>query len=168
MLFRSGRAVNIHFVVPLPLVTLYALWAGGWPERVGAAVYALSVVATYLALLVHQQMWLNLEAGVFIVDAVTFLVFVFIALWADRFWPLWVSAFLGIGLLGHLAKLMMPDTFWRAYAFVLAIWSYPILALIAAGTFLHWKRRKRAGADRSWTSSSGRSGPAPPTGPTAS
>lgn len=166
--------MNLHFVVPLVLVTLFALWAGGWPERIGAAVYALSVAATYLTLLMHShilrthsEMWLNLEAGVFIVDAVTFIIFVAIALRADRFWPLWVSAFLGIGLLGHLAKLMLPDTFWRAYAFVLAVWSYPILALIALGTFLHW-RRKRAAAGRFSTRSSARSAPAPTPGPTSS
>jgi len=160
--------MNYHFVVPLVLVTLYALWAGGWPERVGAAVYALSVAATHLALLMHSQMWLNLEAGVFIVDAVTFFIFILIALRADRFWPLWVSAFLGLGVLGHLAKLMMPDTFWRAYAFALTIWSYPILALIALGTFLHWKRRKRAGAGRFSKNSSARSDPARRPGPTGS
>ena len=159
--------MNIHFVVPLALVTLFALWAGGWPERVGAAVYALSVVVTVLFLLMHDQMWWDLEAGVFIVDVVTFLIFIAIALRADRFWPLWVSAFLGIGVLGHLAKLMMPDTYWRAYAFVLVIWSYPIIALIALGTFLHWQRRKHS-VGRSSTSSSARSGPPPPPGPTAS
>lgn len=166
--------MNLHFVIPLVLVTLFALWAGGWPERVGAGVYALSVVATYLILLMHShfllthsEMWLNLEAGVFIVDVVTFLIFIAIALRADRFWPLWVSAFLGIGLLGHLAKLMLPDTYWRAYAFVLAIWSYPIIALIALGTFLHQRRLRLEGAGKSSTSSSARSEPAPPAGPTA-
>ena len=148
--------MNYHFVVPLVLITLYALWAGGGPERVGAAVYALSVVATHLALLAHGQMWLNLETGVFIVDAVTFLAFIPIALRANRYWPLWVSAFLGLGVLGHVARLVGPDTFWWAYAVVLTIWSYPILALIALGTFLHSRRLARHGADSSWVSSSGR------------
>ena len=160
--------MNYHFVVPLALVTLYALWAGGGPERVGAAVYALSVAATHLTLLMHSQRWLNLEAEVFIVDAVTFLIFIPIALRADRFWPLWVAAFLGLGVLGHLGKLAGPDVFRWAYAVVLTIWSYPILALIALGTFLHQRRLRRNGADRSWTSSSVPSDPAPPPGPTAS
>ena len=103
----------------------------------------------------------------FIVDAVTFLAFVPIALRADRFWPLWVSAFLGLGVLGHLARLVGPDTFWWAYAVVLTIWSYPIVLLFALGTFLHRRRLARHGADRSWVSSSGRSGPTPPAAPTA-
>lgn len=160
--------MNYPFVTLLALTTLYALWAGGGPERVGAAVYALSVPVTHLALLMHSQRWLNLEAGVFIVDAATFLIFIVIALRADRFWPLWVTAFLGLGVLGHLGKVAGPDVFWWAYAVVLTIWSYPILALIALGTFLHRRRLNLYGADRSWTSSSDLSDPAPPAGPTAS
>lgn len=159
--------MNYPFVVLLAVCTLYALWAGGGPERIGAAVYALSVAATHLILTARSQDWLNLEVGVFIVDAVAFLAFVPIALRADRFWPLWVSAFLGLAVLGHLARLVGPDTFWWAYAVVLTIWSYPILALIALGTFLHRRRLIRHGADRSWVTSSSPSDRAPPAAPTA-
>jgi hypothetical protein len=160
--------VNYFFMTLLALTTSYAFWAGGGPERVGTAVYALSVPVTHLALLASNQHWRNLEIGVLIVDATTFVIFVLIALRADRFWPIWVSALLGIALLGHLARFVTPDTYWRAYAKVLVMWSYPILALMVLGTFLHWKRLKLYGADRSWTTSSGRSGPAAPAGPTAS
>ena len=148
--------MNYPFAALLALTTLYALLAGGGPERIGAAVYAVSVAATHLILTAHTQRWLNVETGVFIVDVVTFLAFVPIALRADRFWPLWVSAFLGLGVLGHLARMVGPDTFWWAYAVVLTIWSYPVLALLALGTFLHRRRLARHGADRSWVSSSGR------------
>ena len=160
--------MNVYFVSLLAVTTLYALWAGGGPERVGATIYALSVVATFLTLLAHDRDWLNLETGVFIVDVVTFLAFIPLALRADRFWPIWVTAFLGIAVLGHLAKLIGPGVFWWAYAVVLTIWSYPILALMALGTFLHRRRRKLYGADRSWVSSSGPSASGPGTGPTAS
>jgi len=158
--------VNYYFVSLLALTTLYALWAGGGPERAGAAVYALSVAATHLILATQSVRWMSIEAGVFTVDVVTFLAFIPIALRANRFWPLWVTAFLGLGVLGHLARLVGPDTFWWAYAVVLTIWSYPILALIALGTFLHRRRLIRYGADSSWMTSSGRSGRAPPASPT--
>ena len=160
--------MNYSFVALLALTTFYALWAGGGPERIGAAIYALSVAATNLVMRTHSHDWANLESGVFIVDVVTFLAFVPIALRANRFWPLWVTAFLGLGVLGHVARLVTPDTFWRAYAMVLTIWSYPILVLIAVGAFLHRRRLALHGADRSWVSSSDRSGPAHLAGPTAS
>ena len=158
--------MNYYFVSLLALTTLYALWAGGGPERIGAAVYFVSVAATIMIMSLHSRDWLNLEVGVFIVDVVTILAFIPLALRADRFWPIWVSAFLGLGVLGHLARLVGPDTFWWAYAVVLTIWSYPILALIALGTYLHRRRLTLHGADRSWVSSSSRSGLARPPGQT--
>lgn len=160
--------MNYYFVTLLVITTLYALWAGGWPERIGASVYFVSVAATILIMTAQRHNWLNFEVGVFIVDAVTFLAFIPIALRADRFWPLWVTAFLGLGVLGHVARLVGPDTFWWAYAVVLTIWSYPIVLLFALGSFLHQRRLARHGVDRSWVSFSGRSDRTPPAGPTAS
>jgi hypothetical protein len=159
--------VNYYFLALLALCTLYALWAGGGPERIGAAAYALSVAATHLIRTANGQRWLNVAVGEFTVDALVFIAFVVIALRANRFWPLWVSAFLGLGVLGHLGRLAGPGVFWWAYAVVLTIWSYPILAFIALGTFLHRRRLALYGVDRSWVSSSARSVRAPPAGPTA-
>jgi hypothetical protein len=148
--------VNYYFVTLLALTTVYAFWAGGQPERIGALIYAISVAATHVILDLQRHRWLAFEMGVLIVDVAVFLAFIALALRADRFWPLWVSALLGLGVLGHLARYVEPDTFWRAYHVVLTIWSYPILALIALGTFLHRRRLIRHGADRSWVISSAR------------
>ena len=158
--------MNYYFLTLLALCTLYALWAGGGPERIGAAVYALSVAATHLIRTANGQRWLNVAVGEFTIDALVFIAFVVIALRANRFWPLWVSALLGIGVLGHLARLAGPDIFWWAYAVSLTIWSYPIVLLFALGTFLHRRRLTLHGADRSWVSSSSRSGRARPPGQT--
>ena len=93
------------------------------------------------------------------------LLFCVLAVRANRFWPIWVSAFLGMGVLGHLARWAGPDVLWYAYAVVLTIWSYPILAIIAIGTFNHQRRRGRFETDRSWSSSSADSAPARSVGP---
>ena len=105
--------------------------------------------------------WRSVEFGVFIVDVLVFVAFIVLALRANRFWPIWVSALLGLGVLGHLARWAGPDVIPWAYAVVLTIWSYPILAIIALGTFNHQRRLKRFGSDASWSSSSVRS-PTPP------
>ncbi|HTU13122.1 MAG TPA: hypothetical protein VMG08_19690 [Allosphingosinicella sp.] len=158
--------MNYHFLALLVLCTLYALWAGGGPERVGATIYAASVAVTHVIRAYNDQRWGVVHIGEFTVDVVTFVIFIVIALRANRFWPLWVSALLGLGVLGHLGRLVGPD-FWWAYAVVLTIWSYPIVLLFALGAFLHRRRLVRNGVDRSWVSSSSRSAPAPPAGPTA-
>ena len=157
--------MNYYFVGLLVICATYAFAAGGAPERIGAAAYTLSVAATYLVLWSESSEWRTLEFGVFIVDALVFVVFVFLALRASRFWPIWVSELLGLGLLGHVARWAGPTVIPWAYAVVLTIWSYPILAIIALGTFKHQQRLKRFGTDRSWSSFSPRS--APPTAPTS-
>jgi hypothetical protein len=160
--------VNYYFITLLTLCALYALWAGGGPERVGASVYASSVVVTDLIRGANAHRWMIVQVGEFTIDAVTFIIFVVIALWANRYWPIWVTALLGLGVLGHLARLAGPDIFWWAYAVSLTIWSYPIVLLFALGAFLHRRRLALHGADSSWVNSSSLSGQVPPAGPTAS
>jgi len=102
---------------------------------------------------------------VFLVDVLVFVAFAVLALRANRFWPIWVSSLLGLGVLAHLARWAGPDTMPWAYQLVMSIWSYPILAIIAIGTFNHRRRLGRFETDRSWSSSSADSAPARSVGP---
>ncbi|MEA3042667.1 MAG: hypothetical protein QOH47_505 [Sphingomonadales bacterium] len=158
--------MNYLFIPLLVLCCVYAFMAGGGPERVGAAAYGLSCFASVAVFTAPVIRFQTVEVGVFIVDVLVFVIFIALALRANRFWPIWVSGLLGLGVLGHLARWAGPDVIPWAYAVILSVWSYPILAVIALGTFNHQRRLKRFGEDKSWSSSSGRSGPAPPTGPT--
>lgn len=159
--------MNYLFVALMMLCTAYAWWAGGAPERIGATTYAVSAVGTYLVLLASTPRWQSVEVGVFIVDVITFILFCVLAMRSNRFWPIWVSSLLGLGVLGHLGRWVGPEVFWWAYAVILSIWSYPILAIIAIGTWNHQRRLKRHKTDPSWSSSSAPSGPPQRTGPTA-
>lgn len=155
--------MNYYFFALLLVCCLYAFVAGGGPERWGAAVYALGCLASHLAYSAPPIKFRSVETGVLIVDVLVFAAFIFLALRANRFWPIWVSALIGIGLLAHPARWAGPETVPWAYQIMLSIWSYPSLALIAIGTFNHRRRLVRSGADPSWTSSSGSSAqPSPP------
>jgi hypothetical protein len=156
--------VNVLFTTLLACCCLYAFVAGGGPERIGAVVYAIACTLTVIAASAAPIRYQSVEVGVLIVDVLLFAAFSCVAVKANRFWPIWVSALLGLGVLGHLARWAGPDVIPWAYAAVLTIWSYPILAIIALGTFNHQRRLKRFGVDRSWSSSSVRS--EPPAGPT--
>lgn len=158
--------MNYFFLALLLGASAFAFIAGGKPERIGAAVYALSCFISFIVLSAPAIRWRSIELGVFLVDILVFAAFVLLALRANRFWPIWVSALLGLGVLGHLARWAGPDVIPWAYQVVLTIWSYPILALIALGTFNHQRRLKRDGSDPSWSSSFGRSPPTPPGMPT--
>jgi hypothetical protein len=162
-----GVAINYLFLVLLILSCVYAFTRGGVPERIGMASYAAGSVLTYLAVSAPPIRFKGVEVGVFIIDVCVFISFVLLALRANRYWPIWVSALQGLGILGSLAMLLHPRVIPWAYAVVLSIWSYPILLLVAIGTHCHQRRLKRNGADPSWTRFSAPAGPpTPPPGPT--
>ena len=158
-------AVNYLFLVLLIACCAYAFARGGAPERIGMAVYAAGSVLTYVAVSAPPIRFKGVEVGVFIIDVCVLISFIVLALRANRFWPIWVSALLGLGVLGSLAMMLHPRVIPWAYAVVLSIWSYPILLLMVVGTRNHQLRLKRNGADPSWTPSSAPPGPqTPPSG----
>jgi hypothetical protein len=158
--------MNFVFLILLIATTAYALTFGGTPERIGAALYASACVLSLAVVSALPYRFRSVELGIFIVDVLLFVFFVLLALRANRFWPLWVSGLLGLGVLGHLAMMLRPQVIAWAYAAILSIWSYPILLLVGFGTAAHRSRLKRNGADPSWTPSSVRSGrTGPPPGP---
>lgn len=156
----------ILFYALLVICCAYAFARGGAPERIGAGLFTAGSVLTNIVGVVALAHFRDVEVGVLIVDVVTFLAFVVLAVHANRFWPLWVSALLGLGIAGHLAMWLSPAVIPWAYAVVLSIWSYPILSILAAGTYAHRRRLDRNGVDPPWTRSSVPVGPPmPPNGP---
>ena len=159
-------AINLFYLSLLIACSAYAGLKGGAPERIGIAIVAANAVLSFVAVSAPAVRFRGVEIGVFVVDVAAFLAFVPLALYANRFWTIWVSALLGLGLVGHLAMLLRPQVIPWAYAVVLSIWSYPILLLIALGTYAHLQRLRMSGADPSWTRSSVPPGrQTPPPGP---
>lgn len=150
------------FIPLLVLCCTYALVRGGAPERAGALIFAAGCVLTVVALSAPPVRFQSMEIGVLLVDTATFLAFCILAVCANRFWPIWTSALLGLGVIGHFAMLLSPDVIPRIYAIALAMWSYPILAFLVVGTRNHRRRLIRDGADPSWAGSFVRHGPTMP------
>lgn len=144
---------------------VYALIRGGAPERVGATILAIGSIVSISVVSGPANRFGTVETGVFLADVATLVGFLILALHAERYWPLWLTAFQAIGTAGHAVKLMDPGMIREAYAFILALWSYPLLFLIALGTYRHQQRLARFGADKSWSSFSARSATPPEAGP---
>jgi hypothetical protein len=87
-----------------------------------------------------NQRYASLEAGVLIVDVLTLGAFTFIALRSDRFWPLWISGLQLTTSIAHFLKAAEPDLVPIAYAAAGRLWSYPILLILAVGT---WRSSRR-------------------------
>lgn len=148
---------NLYFDAILLGSCGYAYWRGGSPERIVASIFILGVLFTRVARSNAAISFTSVEAGILLVDLSALAALLVVALRAERFWPLWVTALHAIGTAGHAVKWADPEVSRWGYAFALAFWSYPMLALLAIGTFCHRRRLARHGVDRSWSSSSLRS-----------
>lgn len=129
----------------------YALLRGGAPERIGAAIFAIGTALTRLAASGSAGRFGSVEVGIFVVDLAALVAFLILALCARRFWPLWMTALQAVGTASHLAKLANPEMIPWAYAFLLGIWSYPMLILLTIGTYNHQQRLRRFGSDQAWS-----------------
>ena len=125
----------------LILVCGYAFWRGHRDERLAATVALVATVATHFAISPIRDRYAMEETGVMIVDLATCAAFVLIALRSHRFWPLWVAGLQLTTTMAHFLKAIHLDLLPKAYAAALVFWSYPILIILAIGTWRSHQRR---------------------------
>lgn len=144
------------FVPLLMLIGLYAIIGGGAPERIaGSAFYIATFFSVELASRLAPRFSI-MEAGIFLVDVMLLACLVVLMLKANRFWTIWICSMQAITVLSHLPMLFIPDLIPLAYRVVISIWAYPMLTLLAIGTWRHRDRLQRYGTDRPWSSYSHR------------
>lgn len=130
------------FKIILTLVVLFALVRGGRDERAVALLCFAGTAATMLVLSPLGERFAGIELGVLVIDLAMLAGFVAVALRSCRFWPLWVAGLQLTTICGHLLKTVNTDLLPQAYAAALYFWSYPILAILAIGTWRSYNRRK--------------------------
>lgn len=130
------------FFLLLVLVAVYAFWRGSRDERFVASVCVVGALASAFLLRPMGTRWQSVEIGILIVDVGVFAGFLFVALRSRRFWPLWVAGLQLTTTMGHLLKGLSPDLLPQAYGAALQFWSYPILLILAVGTWRSYARRR--------------------------
>lgn len=133
------------------LATAYAVGRGGAPERLAGIALLAATLATRVAQRQFPVRFASVEWGVFGVDVALLGALLTIALLADRFWPLWMTALHALGTFSHFVKLLDLEVLRTAYAALSAVWSYPILILLVGGTIRHQRRLRKAGRDPDWS-----------------
>ena len=129
------------FHILLVLVALYALLRGKRDERQVGLIFVIGVVATELVLPPARQRFASVETHLMLVDVGVFLGFTWVALRSERFWPLWIAGLQLTAIFGHVLKAVEVDLFSRAYAAALVFWAYPMLLILAIGTWRGQRRR---------------------------
>jgi hypothetical protein len=120
----------------------YALIRGKADARIVALVFLVGDLAT---LAVRSSTYSTVETSVLVIDIIAFLAFTYAALISDRFWPLWVSGLQLTTSLGHVLKAVDSHLMPLAYAAALRFWAYPILIILAIGT---WRSHRRTLQER--------------------
>ena len=130
----------------LALTCGYAFYRGERSERIVAAICVVASIVTVVVNSPLNQLYIRLDQGTLLVDIAVLAAFVAVALQSDRFWPLWVAGLQLTTSLAHLFKALDPDLFPEAYGAAVRFWSYPILLILAVGT---WRGRHRPEGDHS-------------------
>ena len=128
------------FWTVLLLIVGYASWRGRSDERIAAGACAGATLFTHFVLGPLRIRYATVEPGLLTVDIVMLAIFVGIALRSSRFWPLWVAGLQLTMSMAHVLKAIDETLMPRAYAAAVVFWTYPILLIIAIGT---WRQHRR-------------------------
>lgn len=129
----------------------YALWRGGTPERLVALLMIVGALLTMLAAPAWRWTSAGVDWGIFLVDLAVLLGLMAVALHANRFWPIWMSAVHGLSVLGHISVLVAPDISPLFYATLSMGSAWPAQLLLLIGTLRHHRRVLAGVADPDWT-----------------
>lgn len=139
------------FLILLLGICGYALWRGGAPERIAAGAMLAATVGSALARSEVQYRFVDIEVGLFTIDALLLIILFAVALRADRGWPILVCA-LHLGTVGaHAIKLIAPDMIRVTYVVMVTAWSWPMVIALGIGTWRHCDRMKSQGYDLDWS-----------------
>ena len=118
----------------------YAFWRGRSDERIVALVCLGATLASRLAFSPLAVRYTSVEFGLLLIDLAVLASFIFVALRSQRFWPLWIAGLQLTTSMAHVMKAIDEHLLPIAYGAAIALWSYPILIILAIGT---WRGHRR-------------------------
>ncbi|MFT3976671.1 MAG: hypothetical protein QM688_06105 [Sphingomonas bacterium] len=130
-------ALLVAFVLLTFVTCSYAGWRGGGPERSVAALFFCAVLASAFAPAEPHQ---SVNWAVLYIDAAFFLGVTVIALFSDRFWPIWIAALQLIALASHGIRAYDAGILPVVYRTMITKLGYIMLAILAVGAFRHYHR----------------------------
>ncbi|MEI9851558.1 MAG: hypothetical protein WDN24_12755 [Sphingomonas sp.] len=135
----------------------YAIRCGGAPEAIVGAIVLAGLVADPVLHLLLRARFETVDPTHLVLDIGRFTGFAAVALLANRFWPVWISAFQLLAVGAHIAKAMDLAIHPVVYAAMGVMWSYGMLAVLILATHYHRRLLARGATRRSWSVFSPRS-----------
>jgi hypothetical protein len=144
----------ILYEMILVLCCAYALARGAAPERAAAAMMLVASVASFATQAQpFSGSFLKVQVWVFAIDLLLLVGLFVLALVSTRFWPLWLTGLQLLAVIAHLIRAIDHSALPRGYQFLISFEAYPMLLIVAIGTWRHRKRLRIYGADTSWRDS---------------
>jgi hypothetical protein len=142
--------VIVAFMILLFLVSAYAQWRGGAPERIAAMCMVAAMMATFWAGLSNPS-YRGVEWDMLLIDLGLLLALAVLAGLADRFWPIWLAAFQLVTVAAHGVTAYNPGILPVAYWWLVGKIAYPMVAILAIGTRRHHRRIRSGHQEYAWT-----------------
>lgn len=138
--------------IVLMAVCFWAFFKGSGPERAIAATLAgmLIVDQSYHVATNVEVIYLSVDYAHTAIDFAGAVSLTWIALMANRIYPLCMAAVQIISLLSHFARGQSAEMAQLAYAVLMRAPSYLLIVLLALGMLAHVRRTSRHGTYRSW------------------
>jgi hypothetical protein len=129
----------------------YALWHGGPPERLAAKIVAVWVLTDVgYHLIFGPSGFIVVDPAHLLIDGAELIAIVWLALQANRMWPIWAAAAQVMTFSGHIVALIEPGGINRAYWAMTQLPPYIQLFALVCGAAFHNRRFRRIGHYRSW------------------
>ena len=146
--------MSVRVVLILALIVggcLLAFRRGGPPERFAAAVIVAWVLTDATYHLLFGPSGFDLVDPVHVIlDGAELVAIMWLALRANRMWPLWAAAAQLICVSSHLVAFVEPGGMRRAYWAMTQLPQYIQLFALVLGAVAHTRRLERLGPYRSW------------------
>jgi hypothetical protein len=146
MAFEVLLAMALYFAA-----AFIAMYRGGAPERIAGAIIVSWILSDVTYHLFYGPSGFDVVDPVhLVIDGGELLAIMWLALRANRMWPLWAAAAQLICVAGHLAAFVDVSGMKRAYWAMTQLPAYIQLIALVCGAIAHARRFERIGPYRSW------------------
>jgi hypothetical protein len=131
--------------------SLYALWRGGPPERFAAKIIIVwMMVDLSYHLIFGPSGFVEVDPAHLLIDGLEMAALIFLALRANRVWPVWAAAAQVMTFSAHIVALIDEGGMRRAYWAMMQLPLYIQLLALVCGVAFHARRFRQIGHYRSW------------------
>ena len=129
----------------------YAFGRGGPPERIAAKIVIVWLMTDVgYHLLFGPSGFKVVDPAHLVIDGAELVAITWLALRANRIWPIWAAAAQMMTFSGHIVVMIQPEGVNRAYWAMTQMPPFIQLFALACGAAFHARRIRRIGHYRSW------------------